>query len=124
VRQMQKMLYDNAPYDVLYYPNDTQAYRSDKFTGFAPSPDKPNGLYLFQDLAVWSYRCIRPAGSSPSLTEHNIGCEHEIGAVSAPASSGVNGGMIGGIAAAVVVIGAGAWLVTRRRKAATADERE
>ncbi|HKR70220.1 MAG TPA: ABC transporter substrate-binding protein [Streptosporangiaceae bacterium] len=124
VRQMQKMLYDNAPYDVLYYPNDTQAYRSDKFTGFAPSPDKANGLYLFQELASWSYRCIRPAGSSPSLTSNNIGCEHELGAVSAPTSSGVNGGMIGGIAAAVVVVGFGAWLVSRRRRAATADERE
>src|SRR5262245_22106522 len=51
ILQMQKMLYDDDPYAVLYYPNDTQAYRSDKFTGFAPSPDKPNGLYLFQELA-------------------------------------------------------------------------
>jgi hypothetical protein len=32
--------------------------------------------------------------------------------------------MIGGIAAAVVVIGVGAWFVSRRRKVATADERE
>ena len=75
-------------------------------------------------LESWSYRCIRPANSSPSLTAHNIGCEHELGAVSAPASSGVNGGMIGGIAAAVVVLGAGAWFFSRRRKTATADERE
>ncbi|MGN6792786.1 MAG: ABC transporter substrate-binding protein [Streptosporangiaceae bacterium] len=124
VDQMQKMLYDADAYNVLYYYNDIQAYRSDKFTGFAPSPDKPNGLYLYQEIQWWSYRCIRPAGSSPSLTQHNIGCDHQIGAVSAPTSSGVNGGMIGGIAAAVVVVGAGAWLFSRRRKAATADERE
>jgi peptide/nickel transport system substrate-binding protein len=124
VKQMQKMLYDQAPYAVLYYPNDTQAYRSDKWTGFAPSPNKPNGLYLYQELEYWSYRCLRPASSNPSLTADNIGCEHAIGAVSAPTSSGVNGGMIGGIAAAVVVVGVGVWLVSRRRKAATADERE
>jgi peptide/nickel transport system substrate-binding protein len=124
VRQMQKMLYDDDPYAVLYYPNDVQAYRSDKFTGFAPSPNKPNGLYLYQEIEWWSYYCIRPAGSSPSLTDKNTGCEHEIGAVSAPAASGVNGGLIGGIVAAVVVVGAGAWLVSRRRKVATADERE
>jgi peptide/nickel transport system substrate-binding protein len=124
VLQMQKMLYDDDPYAVLYYPNDTQAYRSDKFTGFAPSPNKPNGLFLYQELESWSYRCIRPANSSPSLTADNIGCEHELGAVTAPASSGVNGGMIGGIAAAVVVLGAGAWFFSRRRKTATADERE
>jgi peptide/nickel transport system substrate-binding protein len=124
VKQMQKMLYDADAYNVLYYYNDIQAYRSDKFTGFAPSPDKPNGLYLFQEIQWWSYRCIRPAGSSPSLTQHNIGCDHQIGAVTAASSSGVNGGMIGGIAAAVVVVGAGAWLLSRRRKSATADERE
>ena len=109
---------------MLYYYNDIQAYRSDKFTGFAPSPDKLNGLYLYQEIQWWSYRCLRPAGSSPSLTDHNIGCDHEIGALSAPVASGVNGGMIGGIAAAVVVVGAGAWLLSRRRRAASADERE
>ena len=125
VKQMQKMLYDDDAYNVLYYPNDLQAYRSDKFTGFAPSPDKPNGLYLYQEIQWWSYRCIRPAGSSPSLTDHNIGCEHEIGAVTAPTSSGVNGGLIGGIAAVGVAAGLGAWLVvSRRRKVALADERE
>jgi peptide/nickel transport system substrate-binding protein len=124
VQQMQQMLYTDDPYSVIYYPNDTQAYRSDLFTGFAPQPNKPNGLYLYQELSWWSYRCVRPAGSSPSLTDKNIGCAHEIGAVSAPTSNGVNGGMIGGIAAAVVVVGAGAWLFTRRRRTATADERE
>jgi peptide/nickel transport system substrate-binding protein len=124
VLQMQKMLYDADAYSVLYYYNDIQAYRSDKFTGFAPSPDKPNGLYLYQEVQWWSYRCLRPASSSPSLTDRNIGCEHEIGAVSAPVSSGVNGGLIGGIVAAVVVVGAGAWLLSRRRRVATADERE
>lgn len=125
VKQMQKMLYEDDPYSVLYYPNDVQAYRSDKWTGFAPSPDNPKtGLYLFQEIAYWSYYCIRPAGSSPSLTEHNIGCAHEIGAVTKAAPSGVNGGLIGGIVAAVVVLGGAAFLLTRRRKSATADERE
>jgi peptide/nickel transport system substrate-binding protein len=125
VKQMQKMLYDDDAYNVLYYPNDVQAYRSDLFTGFAPSPDKPNGLYLYQEIQWWSYRCIRPVGSSPSLTAHNIGCEHAIGAVTARASGGVNGGLIGGIAAVGVAAGLGAWLVvSRRRRVTTADERE
>jgi len=124
ILQMEKMLYQADAYNVLYYPNDTQAYRSDKFTGFAPSPDKANGLYLYQEIAWWSYYCIRPAGSPASLTDHNIGCQHEIGAVSKPASGGINAGLIGGIAAAVVVVGAGALLLARRRRTATADERE
>jgi ABC-type transport system substrate-binding protein len=125
VKQMQKMLYLDDAYNVLYYPNDTQAYRSDKWTGFAPSPDNAKtGLYLYQEIAWWSYYCIRPAGSPASLTDHNIGCQHELGAVSKAASGGVNGGLIGGIVGAVVVLGGVAFLLARRRKTATADERE
>jgi len=124
VKQMQQMLYTDDPYAVLYYWNDTQAYRSDLFTGFAPQPDKSDGLYLYQEISWWSYRCIRPAGSSPSLTDTNIGCGHEIGAVTATASGGVNGGLIGGGVAAVVAVGAAALLLARRRRTSTADERE
>ena len=125
VKQMQKMLYQADAYNVLYYPNDTQAYRSDKWTGFAPSPDNPKtGLYLYQEIAWWSYYCLRPAGSPASLTDTNIGCGHEIGAISKATSNGVSGGMIGGIIAAVVVISAGALFFARRRQTATADERE
>ena len=58
------------------------------------------------------------------LTDRNIGCEHDLGAVSVPVANGVNGRLIGGIAAAVFLIGAGAWLVSGRRKVATADDRE
>ena len=76
---MQKMLYTDDPYALLYYYNDTQAYRSDLFTGFAPQPDKPDGLLLYQEVSWWSYRCIRPVGTSPSLTDHNIGCQHRPG---------------------------------------------
>jgi hypothetical protein len=84
---------------------------------------------LFQEVSWWSYRCLRPAGTSPSLTDHNIGCQHEIGAPAHSATAeagggGVNGGMIGGIAAAVVVLGAGGLFLARRRSTATADDRE
>jgi peptide/nickel transport system substrate-binding protein len=125
--QMEKMLYTNDPYSLLYYYNDTQAYRSDQFTGFAPQPDKPNGLLLFQEVSWWSYRCIRPVGTSPSLTDTNIGCAHETGAVAQKAvssGSGVSGGVIGGIVAAVVVLAAGGLFLARRRSVTTADERE
>ncbi len=128
VKQMQAILYAAEPYALLYYYNDLQAFRSDLFTGYAPQPDKADGLMLYQEVSWWSYRCLRPAGTSPSLTDRNIGCQHEIGAPlrtgAAPAGSSVSGGMIGGIAAAVVVLGAGGLLLMRRRSAAAADERE
>src|SRR6185437_10779603 len=108
--------------------NDTQAYRSDKFTGFAPQPNVPGGLLLYQEVSWWSYRCIRPVGTSPSLTDHNVGCQHITGLGAQDAASaggsGVSGGLIGGIAGAVVVLGAGGFLLARRRQVATADDRE
>jgi peptide/nickel transport system substrate-binding protein len=127
---MEKQLYVNDPYALLYYYNDTQAYRSDLFTGFAPQPDTAHGLMLYQEVSWWSYRCIRPVGTSPSLTDHNIGCQHITGLGSkvtsaATTSSGTSPGLIGGIVAAVVVVlGLGGLLIARRRRTATADDRE
>jgi peptide/nickel transport system substrate-binding protein len=131
VQQMEKQLYTDDPYALLYYYNDTQAYRSDKFTGFAPQPNIPGGLLLYQETSYWSYRCIRPVGTSPSLTSHNIGCQHITGLTAAPAApsssgggSGTSGILIGALIAAVVLLGGG-WLISsRRRKVAAADDRE
>ena len=39
VKQMQKMLYDDAPYVVTDYYDNLEAYRSDRFTNFQPQPD-------------------------------------------------------------------------------------
>ena len=47
VKQMQQMLYDDAPYVVTVYYDDLEAYRSDRFTGFVPQP-APEGALLFQ----------------------------------------------------------------------------
>ena len=47
VKQMQQMLYDDAPYVVTFYYDNLEAYRSDRFTGFVPQP-APNGALLFQ----------------------------------------------------------------------------
>jgi peptide/nickel transport system substrate-binding protein len=128
VKQMQQMLYANEPYALLTYDNDPQAFRSDQFTGYAPQPDASNGLMLFQEVSWWSYRCLRPVGTSASLTDHNIGCQHEIGAPAAAASassgSSISAPMVGGVAAAVVVLGLGGLFLARRRSTATADERE
>jgi peptide/nickel transport system substrate-binding protein len=129
IQQMEKMLYDDDAYSLLYYYNDTQAYRGDLFTGFAPQPDTSNGLLLYQEVSWWSYRCIRPVGTSSSLTDHNIGCQHITGMSSQSASATGGGGgssapLIGGIAAAVVLIAIAALLLSRRRRLSTADDRE
>ena len=40
VKQAQQMLYDDAVYSMLYYYNNLEAYRSDRFTGFVRQPDR------------------------------------------------------------------------------------
>jgi len=57
VNQMQQMLYDDAPYAVIYIADDLEAYSS-RFTGFVPQP-KGNGVLLFQ-YGTYSYRSIVP----------------------------------------------------------------
>jgi peptide/nickel transport system substrate-binding protein len=104
VKQMQKMLYDDAPYVVTFYYDELQAYRSDRFAGFQPQPD-PDGVVLFQ-YGTYSYRNI----NTPQVT----------------AASGDDGGSsvpVVPIAVGVAVLGgAGVLLALRRRS--TQDERE
>ncbi len=128
IQRMQQVLYDADPYSVLYYWNDTQAYRGDKWTGFAPQPDQPDGLLLFQEVSWWSYRCLRPAGTPASLTDHNIGCQYETGATAAgpagPGGGGSTGLIVGVVAVIVIAAGLGGLLLARRRSTGTADDRE
>jgi peptide/nickel transport system substrate-binding protein len=103
VKQMQRMLYLDAPYVVTFYYDELQAYRSDRFTGFLPQPD-PGGVLLF-GYGTYSYRAIVP-----------------------PQEAADDGG---GSATAVIVIGGAVLLLAvvgglllARRRTATRDERE
>ena len=97
VKTMEQMLYDDAPYAVLYTYDDLQAY-STKFTGFVPQTP-PNGVLLFQ-YGAWSYLNITPVRAST-------------------AKSGDGGSTAPVVIAAVVVVLvglAGAFLIRRRRR--------
>jgi peptide/nickel transport system substrate-binding protein len=138
IQAMQKQIYIDSPYRVLYFYDDVQAYRSDLFTGFAPQPGPhvlsagsvPTGLLAFQPTAWWSYRCIRPVGTSPSLTDHNLGCQDTTSATKAQLlAAGITGSPLSG--GAIVLIlgllflgGCGLWFLFERHDAANADERE
>lgn len=103
VRQMQKILYDQAPYIVTVYYDRLQAYRSDRFTGFLPQP-APNGPLLFY-YGTYSYRSIRPVSDGNGATGG-----------SSPVGSSNTGLLIGAAAAVVVVAGAAGLVVSRRRR--------
>jgi peptide/nickel transport system substrate-binding protein len=105
VKQMQKLLYDDAPYVVTFYYDDPQAYRSDRFTGFQPQPD-PDGVVLFQ-YGTYSYRNI----TTPQAAAASGGDDGGSGVPVVPIAVGV-----------AVLGGAGVLLALRRRS--TQDERE
>ena len=103
VKQMQQMVYDEWPYALTYYYDNLIAYRTDKFEGFIPQPD-PDGSYLFQ-YGTWTYENLKPIAAAGQ-------------------SSGPSPALIGGIVAAVAVLGGLAFLLLRRRRAGAADDRE
>ncbi|MDP9861156.1 MULTISPECIES: ABC transporter substrate-binding protein [Streptosporangium] len=105
IKQMQRRLYTDAPVIAIYYPNNLEGYRKDKITSITPIPEDKGLLY----------------GGSSSWPFYSLD------AVAAPAAGtsggGLGTGLVAGIAAAVVVLGAGGFLLARRRRSA-ADERE
>jgi peptide/nickel transport system substrate-binding protein len=88
---------------VTFYYDELQAYRSDRFAGFAAQPD-PGGVVLFQ-YGTYSYRNI----ATPQAT--------------AAASDDGGGLPIVPIAVGVAVVGAVGVLLALRRRS-TQDERE
>ncbi len=57
VWDMQKILYEDAPYIVLTYDNSIQAVRTDMFTGWKQIPE--NGPYFF-NLTWYNYLNVKP----------------------------------------------------------------
>ena len=90
VKQMQQILYDDWPYAVTYYYDNLIAYRTDRFEGFVPQPE-PNGSYLFQ-YGTWTYENLKPIAAGEQ-------------------SSGPSPALIGGIVAAVAILGGLAFLL-------------
>jgi peptide/nickel transport system substrate-binding protein len=66
VDRMQQIIYEQIPEIVLYYGNDLQAYRSDRWEGFVfqptPAADGTGGSILFQ-YGNYSYLSIKPAAA-------------------------------------------------------------
>ncbi|HEV2927143.1 MAG TPA: ABC transporter substrate-binding protein, partial [Propionibacteriaceae bacterium] len=104
VKEMQRMLYVDAPYVVTFYYDELQAYRSDRFTGFVAQPD-PGGSLLFS-WGVDSYRSI----TTPQ-------------AAAAADDDGGSGVPVVPIAIGAAVLGGAGVLLAMRRRS-TRDERE
>lgn len=119
VKQMQQMLYDDAPYVVTYYYDNREAYRSDRFTGFVPQP-APNGSLLFQ-YGTWSYENVKPVSAeSPSASGSATATTG--GSTSTGSSSSNVPLIVGGVVALLAVLGIG--VAVGRRGGRSDDDQE
>lgn len=129
--QMQNLIYNEAPYDVLYYDANLDAYRNDRFAGWQNMPS--NGTPFFT-YGILNYTLLTDATAVPTPGP-TVAATPGTGGSTAPASPGpsaVPGNTSGSggttpiiiLVVAVIVAAAGLWWFTRRRNAAAAVEDE
>ncbi len=63
--QMQNLIYDQAPYDVLYYDSSLAAYRTDRFAGWTNQPSNGTPFFTYSTL---DYTKLTNAAAAPSPT--------------------------------------------------------
>jgi peptide/nickel transport system substrate-binding protein len=108
IKQAQQMLYDDVVYSMLFYYNNFEAYRSDRFTGFVHQPTD-GGTLVFQ-YGTYTYRNIQPVDPA-SLAAQNKKAQNRTWIILAAG------------AGALVLFGVFVTIVAMRRRS-TADERE
>jgi peptide/nickel transport system substrate-binding protein len=102
VQRMQQIMYDDAPYAVLYYPKYLTAYNSDKWEGWVPYPGE-EGLVVLQNDNIDTYVQVHP---KTATTDTGSGSSNTVL-------------IIGIVIAAVVVIAVVVLLLRRPRREVT-----
>jgi peptide/nickel transport system substrate-binding protein len=133
--QMQQLFYDQAPYDILYYDNNLDAYHTDKFAGWENQPVQ-GGAPFFQDGSI-DYTLLTdatkatPAPSAaanpaPASSGGTVAPAPSLAPAPAPTDTGSGGSplplIVGIIAIAILLVGFIG--LTRRRRAAAAEDDE
>lgn len=130
--QMQNLIYDEAPYDVLYYDANLDVYRNDRFAGWQNMPSNGTPLFTYGTL---NYTLLTDATAAPTPGPTSAASASAGGSTApgtpAPTAVPGNASDSGGsttlllVAALVVVAAVGLWWFTsRRRKAGAAAEDE
>jgi peptide/nickel transport system substrate-binding protein len=115
VRQMQEMVFLDAPYLVTAYTSVGEAFRSDRFACLRPQPD-PGGTYLVQ-YRVYNYLNMRPAAEAGDCG----GVEGATEASDAGDDGGVGSGFMIGAGAVLGLLLLGGVVFAARRRSTTAD---
>ena len=125
--QMQNIIYDDAPYDILYYDANLEAYRTDRFAGWQNQPTA-NGTPLFT-YGTLNYtrltNAVAPPTAEPSAAAPSgapVSSASATPASSDAGSAGANSTLILVVVAIIAAIAAGLVVVSRRRASVRTDE--
>src|SRR5215211_3259786 len=64
IKEMQRIAYENNPYVIFYYDNQTEAWRTDKFEGWTKTPTAANPGQVAFTVSTKTYMNLRPLSSS------------------------------------------------------------
>jgi peptide/nickel transport system substrate-binding protein len=136
--QMQNLIYDQAPYNILYYENELDVYRNDRFVGWQNMPANGTPMFTYGNLA---YTLLTDATAQPSATPAAPSASAGSAAPSAsgtaptaaptpvassdtaaPSSSSSNTPLLVGLVVLVIVVVVAGFALSRRRRAAADDE--
>jgi peptide/nickel transport system substrate-binding protein len=139
--QMQNLIYDEAPYDILYYDANLDVYRTDRFAGWQNMPADGTPFFTY---GLLDYTLLTDATAQPSPTPVPSASAETPSASGAPAASGAvatpapatpapsaDGGTTSGggsssplilLVAAVVIVVVVVGFVLNRRRSGGADE--
>ena len=142
VAQMQNIIYDDAPYDILFYDSNLDVYRNDKFAGWQDMPSNGTPFFTYGNL---DYTLLTDATAQPSPTPAAESASPGASATAAPSSgatsapspaasadtgSASSGGgsntplLLAGLAIVVVVVVGGLVVARRRGGGAGGDDDE
>jgi peptide/nickel transport system substrate-binding protein len=129
--QMQNLIYDEAPYDILYYDANLDVYRTDRFAGWQNQPANGTPMFTYGNLG---YTLLTDATATPSpapSVEASAGASAAPGGSAAPttapstgntSSSGSSTILIVAILVILVAIVGGLILSRRRTPGSVEDE--
>jgi peptide/nickel transport system substrate-binding protein len=127
--QMQNLIYNEAPYDVLYYDANLDVYRNDRFAGWQNMPS--NGTPFFS-YGILDYTLLTDATAvpTPGPTVAGTTAPGGSGGPATPGPTAVPGNASDSgmttplliVVALVVIAAVGGWWYSRRRKAAVVED--
>jgi peptide/nickel transport system substrate-binding protein len=69
IKEMQRIAYEENPYVIFYYDNQTEAWRTDKFEGWTKTPTAANPGQVAYTISTKTYLNLQPLSSDSAGSE-------------------------------------------------------